>query len=104
MPTYGYECKACGRSMDIFQRMTEDPLKKCPECGADALERQIGMGAGIIFKGSGFYETDYKRKDSGVGSRKESKTSTGSSSSPKGSSSGGVKASDSKKSDVKGAD
>lgn len=62
MPTYEYECKACGRSMDIFQRMTEDPLKKCPECGEEALERKIGSGAGIIFKGSGFYETDYKRK------------------------------------------
>lgn len=62
MPTYEYECHSCGRSMDIFQRMTEEPLKKCPECGELALKRKIGTGAGIIFKGSGFYETDYKRK------------------------------------------
>ncbi len=79
MPTYEYECHACGRSMDIFQRMTEEPLKKCPECGELALKRKIGTGAGIIFKGSGFYETDYKRKESGPpsgGSGSETKSNS----------------------------
>jgi putative FmdB family regulatory protein len=49
--------------MEAFQSMSADPLKKCPECGRNTLKRKIGMGAGIIFKGSGFYETDYKKKD-----------------------------------------
>lgn len=64
MPTYEYDCKSCGHEMEAFQSMTADHLKKCPECGKDKLKRRIGMGAGIIFKGSGFYETDYKDKKS----------------------------------------
>jgi len=61
MPTYDYRCDACGHEMAVFQGIKEDRLKKCPECGDDKLRRLIGAGAGIIFKGSGFYETDYKR-------------------------------------------
>ena len=64
MPTYEYDCQSCGYEMEAFQSMTEEHLKKCPECGKDSLKRRIGMGAGIIFKGSGFYETDYKDKKS----------------------------------------
>jgi putative FmdB family regulatory protein len=65
MPTYEYKCLKCGKSFDQFQKMSDKPLKACIHCGGKA-ERQIGAGAGIIFKGSGFYETDYKRakKDS----------------------------------------
>ncbi len=63
MPTYQYECSACGHQMEILQSMTEKRLVKCPECGKNKLERLIGTGTGIIFKGSGFYETDYKKKD-----------------------------------------
>ncbi len=67
MPTYEYECDKCKIHLDIFQSMTDDPIKKCPECGGK-FHRLIGMGSGIIFKGSGFYETDYKKK-----SKKEDK-------------------------------
>lgn len=62
MPTYEYECQECGYNFEEFQSMTEKPLKKCPSCKKQKLIRLIGSGAGIIFKGSGFYETDYKRK------------------------------------------
>lgn len=65
MPTYDYQCQACGHEVEIFHAMTEQPRKKCPACGKNKLQRQIGLGAGIIFKGSGFYETDYKRKEAG---------------------------------------
>ncbi|MCC8189249.1 MAG: zinc ribbon domain-containing protein [Planctomycetes bacterium] len=63
MPTYEYECEACGHRFDEFQYMSDKPLKKCPKCTKLKLHRLIGSGAGIIFKGSGFYETDYKRKE-----------------------------------------
>ncbi|MCD8140274.1 MAG: zinc ribbon domain-containing protein [Planctomycetaceae bacterium] len=63
MPTYEYECEACGHAFEEFQSMSAKPLKKCPQCAKNKLIRLIGSGAGIIFKGSGFYETDYKRKD-----------------------------------------
>ena len=63
MPTYEYQCAACEREMDIFQSMRDDALTSCPECGvAGQIVRKISGGAGIIFKGSGFYETDYKRQ------------------------------------------
>ncbi len=61
MPTYEYECDACGHAFEEFQSMSDKPLKKCPKCKKQKLQRLIGSGAGIIFKGSGFYETDYKR-------------------------------------------
>lgn len=60
MPTYEYRCDACGHELEEFQSMTAKPLKKCPDCGKNKLTRLIGTGAGIIFKGSGFYETDYR--------------------------------------------
>ena len=60
MPTYGYACQQCGHEFDAFQSITARPLRKCPACGQTALKRLIGTGAGIIFKGSGFYETDYR--------------------------------------------
>jgi putative FmdB family regulatory protein len=62
MPTYQYECSACGHSFEQFQSMTDAKLKKCPECGKNKLNRLVGSGSGVIFKGSGFYETDYKNK------------------------------------------
>ena len=64
MPTYQYECAHCGHDLEALQSMTDKKLKKCPKCGKNGLERLIGSGTGIIFKGSGFYETDYKKKDS----------------------------------------
>jgi len=63
MPTYDYECLACSHTFEKFQSIKARPLRKCPECGG-RVRRLIGMGAAVIFKGSGFYETDYKRKGS----------------------------------------
>ena len=63
MPTYEYECSACGHGFETLQSMVDKKLKKCPKCGKLKLHRLIGAGSGIIFKGTGFYETDYKRKD-----------------------------------------
>jgi putative FmdB family regulatory protein len=62
MPTYDYVCKECGHKFERFQKMSDGVLRKCPKCGKLKLKRLLGAGAGIIFKGSGFYETDYKRK------------------------------------------
>ena len=60
MPTYGYVCEACEHEFELFQPMTEDVKRKCPECGKLKLRRLIGPGAAIVFKGSGFYKTDYR--------------------------------------------
>jgi|SRR6516225_2659612 putative FmdB family regulatory protein len=60
MPTYEYICDACDHGFDEFQSITEKPLKKCPECGKPKLRRLFGTGAAVLFKGSGFYETDYR--------------------------------------------
>ncbi|HUE73419.1 MAG TPA: zinc ribbon domain-containing protein [Pirellulaceae bacterium] len=60
MPTYDYECDACDHRFDAFQTMSAEPLKKCPKCGKRKLRRLFGAGAGLIFKGSGFYLTDYR--------------------------------------------
>jgi putative FmdB family regulatory protein len=60
MPTYEYHCTACQHAFDAFQRMSASALEQCPNCGAMTLRRKIGRGAGIIFKGGGFYETDFK--------------------------------------------
>ncbi len=62
MPTYEYACDACRETVEIFQKMSEEPLEVCPKCGEKALRRLISGGAGLIFKGSGFYVTDYKNK------------------------------------------
>lgn len=64
MPTYQYECSACGHEFEELQSMTDAKLTKCPACGKNKLSRLIGSGSGMIFKGSGFYETDYKKKPS----------------------------------------
>lgn len=69
MPTYTYKCKKCGADHDVFHAMSAAPKVACPECGG-ACVKQLGTGSGIIFKGSGFYETDYKKK-SGGGPAKE---------------------------------
>ena len=60
MPTYDYQCDACDHSFDAFQGISEEPLKKCPKCHKKKLRRLFGAGAGLIFKGSGFYLTDYR--------------------------------------------
>ncbi|MEO1529911.1 MAG: FmdB family zinc ribbon protein [Planctomycetota bacterium] len=60
MPTYDYECSACGYEMELFQGINDPVKKKCPECGKLKLKRLFGSGAAIVFKGSGFYQTDYR--------------------------------------------
>jgi putative FmdB family regulatory protein len=60
MPTYDYLCASCNHTFEKFESMSANPSKKCPECGKMKLKRLIGAGAGVIFKGSGFYETDYR--------------------------------------------
>ncbi len=93
MPTYEYHCDACGNHFDEFQGINEPALKKCPKCKKQKLRRIFGAGAAIIFKGSGFYETDYrsdaykasanadKEKSSGDGGDKKSTTDTAASTS-----------------------
>jgi putative FmdB family regulatory protein len=74
MPTYEYVCRNCGHTMEEFQSMLEDPLTRCPECGTDNLARIMGTGGAIIFKGSGFYQTDYRKtggSSSGDGAKRE---------------------------------
>jgi putative FmdB family regulatory protein len=60
MPTYDYKCDACGHTFEQFQSITANPLKKCPYCSKSKLKRLMGTGAGLIFKGAGFYQTDYR--------------------------------------------
>lgn len=60
MPTYEYECDACAHKFEEFQSMSDKPLKKCPACKKSKLRRLFGTGAAVIFKGSGFYQTDYR--------------------------------------------
>jgi putative FmdB family regulatory protein len=59
MPTYDYKCTKCGHKFELFQTMSAEPIEKCPACGGK-VKRLIGAGAGPLFKGSGFYQTDYK--------------------------------------------
>ncbi len=61
MPTYEYECKSCGHRFENFHSMTAKPIKTCPKCHKKSVNRLIGSGAGFIFKGSGFYATDYRK-------------------------------------------
>jgi putative FmdB family regulatory protein len=62
MPTYEYKCENCGHQFEQFQSITSKPLRVCPQCGENTLTRLIGAGSGIIFKGSGFYSTDYRKE------------------------------------------
>ena len=73
MPTYDYECKACGHRFETFQGIKDATLKKCPKCGKLKLNRLIGAGAGFLFKGSGFYITDYRSSSYKEKAKSESK-------------------------------
>ncbi len=104
MPTYDYRCCECNHEFETFQAITAAPLKKCPVCGKKALERLIGSGGALIFKGSGFYCTDYRKGRSPGGGSSSSESDTtgpaasgadkGSSDSPATSGDGGKGASD----------
>jgi putative FmdB family regulatory protein len=76
MPTYEYKCGNCGNEIEVMQSMKDAPLTKCPKCGEETLKKMISGGAGLIFKGSGFYLTDYKNKSTADSSSKSSASKT----------------------------
>lgn len=80
MPTYDYECKNCQHTWEVFQSIKATPVKKCPECSKNQAKRVIGPGAGIIFKGSGFYITDYRSESYKKAAASDAKASSSSSS------------------------
>ena len=79
MPTYDYKCDACDHVWEEFQSIKAAPTKKCPKCGKQKAQRQIGGGAGLIFKGSGFYLTDYRSDSYKKAAEADQKASSGSS-------------------------
>jgi len=79
MPTYDYECRACGHTFEKFQPITARPVRVCPVCGKRKVRRLIGTGAGIIFKGSGFYQTDYRSESYKKAAEKDKQPSGGTS-------------------------
>jgi len=101
MPTYDYQCDACDHKFELYQGINDEKKKKCPECGKLKLRRLIGTGAAIVFKGSGFYQTDYRSesynkakaadKPSDGGGSSDAKSSGGSSSSSSDSKAGSPK-------------
>ena len=77
MPTYAYKCENCEHEFDLFQSITAKPVRKCPECSRLKVRRLIGTGAGIIFRGAGFYETDYRSESYKKGEEKAKKSRDG---------------------------
>ncbi len=75
MPTYDYQCEACDHAFEEYQSITAKQLRKCPSCGQRKLIRLIGTGGGVIFKGSGFYQTDYRSAEYKKSAEAEKKTS-----------------------------
>ena len=76
MPTYDYECDACGHTFELFQSITAPVKKKCPECNKLKLRRLFGTGAAVVFKGSGFYQTDYRSESYKKAAAKDKKPPT----------------------------
>jgi len=74
MPTYDYICENCEYQFERFQSITARPIRKCPKCGKVSLQRLIGAGAGVIFKGPGFYQTDYRSESYKKAQESEKKT------------------------------
>ena len=85
MPTYEYKCDECDHAFEKFQRMTDEPVKICPQCNRESVRRIISGGSGLLFKGSGFYTTDYRssdytearKKEAGAGGDQKSDTKSG---------------------------
>jgi len=77
MPTYDYECDACGHEFELFQGINDPLERKCPECGKLKLRRLFGTGAAVVFKGSGFYQTDYRSESYKKAAEKEKKAHGG---------------------------
>ena len=84
MPTYEYECDACGHEFELFQSITDTVKRKCPECGKLKLRRLFGTGGAIVFKGSGFYQTDYRSESYKKQAKEDRKASESSSDSKSG--------------------
>lgn len=76
MPTYEYRCTACGHEFEAFQSIKADPIRVCPTCGKAKVERKIGIGGAVIFKGGGFYETDYRSESYTKAAEAERKAAT----------------------------
>lgn len=100
MPTYEYKCLDCGIQFERFQGITEDPIQECPECSGQT-KRLIGAGAGLIFKGSGFYITDYRSEGYKESAKKDKESSSSSDGENK---SGDSKSGDSKSSKTESSD
>ena len=75
MPTYDYKCNECNHTFELYQHITENPVKKCPACGKLKARRIIGSGGAVIFKGSGFYQTDYRSEEYKSKAKKETEPS-----------------------------
>ncbi len=78
MPTYDYKCDSCDHEFELFQSINDPLKKKCPSCGKLKLRRLFGTGAAVVFKGSGFYQTDYRSESYKKAAAAEKKTSDGS--------------------------
>jgi putative FmdB family regulatory protein len=76
MPTYDYECDACNHEFELFQSINDSVKRKCPECGKLKLRRLFGTGAAVVFKGSGFYQTDYRSESYKKAAEKDKKASS----------------------------
>ena len=98
MPTYEYACRACGHEFEQFQSITADPVRTCPKCGKRKVERKIGIGAGVLFRGGGFYETDYRSDSYSKAEKAERESGT-----KAGSGSGDAKAGDASATGTKAA-
>jgi putative FmdB family regulatory protein len=88
MPTYDYQCKQCDHRWELFQSIKDKPIRKCPVCGKLKAQRMIGPGAGIIFRGSGFYQTDYRSESYKKAAKADSEKSSGGNGKSEGSGSG----------------
>ena len=96
MPTYDYQCDACDHLFEIYQGINDDKLKKCPDCGKRKLRRLLGTGSAVVFKGSGFYQTDYRSesyKKAAAADKPAEKKSSGEGASTSSGSKGGSKGS-----------
>lgn len=96
MPTYDYQCSGCDHEFELFQSITEPPRRKCPACGAMKLKRLIGPGAAVVFKGSGFYQTDYRSESYRRRAAEEKSKTSGAAASKTDAASGNGKAAKSK--------
>jgi putative FmdB family regulatory protein len=101
MPTYDYHCDACEHEFELFQSIKAEPEKKCPECGKNKLRRLIGPGAALVFKGSGFYKTDYRSESYKKAAAAEKSSSSSASSSSTSTKESGESSSSKKNADKK---